>query len=165
MEQKKILHDVSILWRGKKFIVSVCLGATLKDLGLELQSLTNVKADTVRFIVPQPSNKGSKLLHPFSDEHSSLSLQEASILEGKAIRMMGVSEDEVDEVLRNTKANLRIAGFEEEEKRLRRRALDGSSTLPKLPQGTYIFCDFRTLQIPGVEVCKIYSNTLFPYTI
>lgn len=75
--------------------------------------------------------------------------------------MMGVSEDEVDEVLRNTKENLRIAGFEEEEKRLRLRALDGSSTLLKLPQGTYIFCDFRTLQIPGVEVCKISSNTLF----
>lgn len=91
MEKKQIMHDVSILWRGKKFIVSVCLGATLKDLGLELQSLTNVKADTMRFIVPQPSNKGSKLLHPFSDEHSSLSLQETSILEVNMFRLWETS--------------------------------------------------------------------------
>lgn len=66
--------------------------------------------------------------------------------------MMGVSEDEVDKVLQNEKADLRIVGFDEEEKRLRRRMLDGPIAPLKLPQGQYIFCDFRTLQIPGVEV-------------
>lgn len=68
------------------------------------------------------------------------------------MRMMGVSEDEVDKVLQNEKADLRIAGFDEEEKRLRQRMLDRTNAPLKLPQGQYIFCDFRTLQIPGVEV-------------
>ncbi|KAG5525289.1 hypothetical protein RHGRI_031840 [Rhododendron griersonianum] len=40
---------------------------------------------------------------------------------GKSIRMMGVPKDLVDEILQNAKANLRIAGFEEEEKRMRQR--------------------------------------------
>lgn len=66
--------------------------------------------------------------------------------------MMGVSKDEVDEVLQNEKENLRIVGFEEEERRLRQRTLGGAHAPLKLPQGQYIFCDFRTLQIPGVEV-------------
>ena len=73
-------------------------------------------------------------------------------IQGKSIRMMGVSESEVDEVLQNAKANLRIAGFEEEEKRLRQRKSDRPHASLKLPQGPYIFCDFRTLEIPGVEV-------------
>jgi hypothetical protein len=66
--------------------------------------------------------------------------------------MMGVPETEVDEVLQNAKANLRIAGFEEEEKRLRQRRSRGPYASLKLPQGPYIFCDFRTLELPGVEV-------------
>lgn len=66
--------------------------------------------------------------------------------------MLGVSEDEVDKVLQNAKVDLRIAGFDEEEKRMRQRMSDRPRGLLKLPQGPYIFCDFRTLQIPGVEV-------------
>lgn len=66
--------------------------------------------------------------------------------------MMGVFEDEVDKVLQNAKVDLRIAGFDEEEKRMRQRMSDRPHALHKLPQGPYIFCDFRTLEIPGVEV-------------
>lgn len=66
--------------------------------------------------------------------------------------MMGVPGSEVDEILQNAKANLRVAGFEEEETRLRQRMSDRSHASPKLPQGPYIFCDFRTLEIPGLEV-------------
>lgn len=71
---------------------------------------------------------------------------------------MGVPKDEVDQVLQNAKADLRIAGFDEEEKRLKQRMLDGTRTKLILPQGTYIFCDFRTLDIPGLEVL---SSSLF----
>lgn len=149
---------VSAIWRGKKYVVEVNSVSSLKELGHELQKLTDVKADTMRFIVPQ--NKGSKLLSPFSDEHSSLSLQEVSIIEGKPIRMMGVSEDEVDKVLQNEKVDLRIVGFDEEEKRLRQRMLDRTNAPLKLPQGQYIFCDFRTLQIPGVELNPPASEAL-----
>lgn len=113
----------------------------------------------MRLIVPH-SNKSSKLLSPFSDEHSRLSLHEASIFEGKSIRMMGVSEDEVDEVIKNAKANLRIAGFNEEEKRMRQRMMNKRHASLKLPQGTYIFCDFRTLQIPGIELNPPPSEAL-----
>lgn len=66
--------------------------------------------------------------------------------------MMGVSTNEVEEVLQNAKTNLRIAGFEDEEKRLKQRISHGPSPSLKLPQGPYIFCEFRTLEIPGVVV-------------
>lgn len=66
--------------------------------------------------------------------------------------MMGVSKNEVDEVLKNAKKNERIAGFDEEEKRLKQRMSNKSQALLKLPEGPYVFCEFRTLQIPGIEV-------------
>lgn len=66
--------------------------------------------------------------------------------------MMGVPEREVDEILENEKRDLRILGFEEEDKRLRRRMLCGPAGQIKLPQGAYIFADFQTLEIPGLEV-------------
>lgn len=81
MQQPKDTLSISTIWRGKNFIVETNSDATLKKFGHELQKLTGVKADTMRLIVPQPSNKGSKLLSPFSDEHMHLSLQETSILQ------------------------------------------------------------------------------------
>lgn len=74
-------------------------------------------------------------------------------LQGKTIKMMGVFSDEVDEVSHNSnKPDLRIAGFAEEEQRLRQRMTYRPQASLKLPQGTYIFCEFRTLRIPGIEV-------------
>ncbi|KAB5527681.1 hypothetical protein DKX38_021528 [Salix brachista] len=156
----EIMFKVIVLWRGNKYIVEMNADASVKGLGNELQKLTDIKADTMRLIVPQFSNKSSKLLFPFSDEHSQLSLQEASIMEGKFIRMLGVSEDEVNKVLQNAKVDPRIAGFDEEEKRMRQRESDRPRGLLKLPQGPYIFCDFRTLQIPGVELNPPASEAL-----
>lgn len=66
--------------------------------------------------------------------------------------MMGVSENEIDEVLQGAKTNMRIAGFDDEEKRLRQRKSDRPHAPSRLPQGPYIFCDFRTLELPGIEV-------------
>ncbi|KAL7000004.1 hypothetical protein U1Q18_001154 [Sarracenia purpurea var. burkii] len=160
MEQRQSTHNISVTWRGRRFILEMNLAVTLKDLGYELQKLTDVKADTMRLIIPQASGKSSKLLSPFSDEHSCLSLQETSVFEGKSIRMMGVPKDEVDEILQNAKANLRIAGFEEEENRLRQRMLDRPHSSLKLPQGQYIFCEFRTLHLPGVELNPPASEAL-----
>lgn len=77
--------------------------------------------------------------------------------------MMGVSEHEVDEVLKNAKVDLRIPGFEEEEKRLRQRMFDRPHTPQKLPQGNYIFCDFRTLELSGIVV--ILSLLIYLYCI
>jgi hypothetical protein len=57
------------------------LDATVKDLGEELQKLTNIKEDTMKLIVPQIAGKTSKLLAPFSTEHALLSLRETSITE------------------------------------------------------------------------------------
>ncbi|CAK9134754.1 unnamed protein product [Ilex paraguariensis] len=158
MQQEQDIRDISVTWRTNKFVLKMRSDASLKDLGHNLQELTGVEADTMRLIVP--SNKSSKLLSPFSDEHSFLSLQEASAFEGKSIRMMGVPKDEVDEVIQNAKTDLRIAGFDEEDKRLRQRMLDRPHTSMKLPQGTYIFCDFRTLHIPGIELNPPASQAL-----
>lgn len=78
--------------------------------------------------------------------------------------MMGSSEVEIDKVLQSEKADLRILGFDEEEKRLRQRMLDKPSAMLKLPRGQYIFCDFRTLQIPGIEVCLVQLCLLLFFT-
>lgn len=38
---------------------------------------------------------------------------------GKPLRMMGVLEHEVDQLLKDSQAKLRIAGFEKEERRMK----------------------------------------------
>lgn len=81
MEDFKNLHSVRVIWRGNKYVVEMDPDASLKNLGDELQKLTNVKPDTLRLVVPQVSGKGSKLLSPYSEEHSNLSLREASVVE------------------------------------------------------------------------------------
>lgn len=158
MQQQGDSGNISVTWRGKKFILKMNSSDTIKELGHKLQMLTNANSDTIRLIVP--SNKSSKLLSPFTNEHSYLTLQEASIFQGKTVQMMGVPKDELDQILQDAKADLRIAGFDEEEKRLRHRMLDGPHTKLKLPQGTYIFCDFRTLHIPGIELTPPASEAL-----
>lgn len=75
------------------------------------------------------------------------------VLQGKPIRMMGAFDNEVEEVSQTSmKSDLRILGFDEEEQRLRQRSLSSSQALLRLPQGPYIFCDFHTLNLPGIEV-------------
>ena len=75
------LLSIAVVWRGNKYIVEMNPDASVKNLGDELQKLTDVKPDTMRLIVPEVSKKGSKLLSPFSNEHSQLSLQKASVIE------------------------------------------------------------------------------------
>ncbi|WCJ37426.1 hypothetical protein M5689_018566 [Euphorbia peplus] len=152
MEKFERLLSIMVVWRGNKYVVQLNPHASLKNLGDELQMLTNVKPDTMRLIVPLISGKGSKLLSPYSKEHSELTLQNVSVVEGKSIRMMGVSEDEVNNVLQNAEDRLRIAGFDEEERRMRLRMSSRSNGLLKLPQGPYTFCDFRTLELPGIQL-------------
>ncbi|XP_064998090.1 uncharacterized protein LOC135581728 [Musa acuminata AAA Group] len=153
--------NILVIWRGKQFDVNVNPDSNVKEFGQKLQELTNVRPDTMRLFVPQKNNKGSKMLSPFSDVHSMLSLRESAILEGKTIKMMGVFSDEVDEVSHNSnKPDLRIAGFAEEEQRLRQRTIYRPQASLKLPQGTYIFCEFRTLQIPGIELNPPPSEAL-----
>ncbi|KAF5176469.1 Ubiquitin and wlm domain-containing metalloprotease [Thalictrum thalictroides] len=162
MEEDEIVN-ISVIWRSNKFNVEISSYATLKEFGHKLQHLTNVKPDTMRLLLPRSSNNSSKLLTPFSDDHSSLSLKDSSILEagGKSLRMMGVFEDEIDVLSQNgTKEDLRIAGFDEEEKRLRQRMTTRPNTSLKLPQGPYIFCDFRTLHLPGIELNPPASEAL-----
>ncbi|KAF8391621.1 hypothetical protein HHK36_023927 [Tetracentron sinense] len=160
MEEQQSMTNFMVIWRGKKLNVEMNSGSTLKDFGHKLQKLTNVKADTMRLLIPRSSDKSSKLITPFSDEYSSLSLHEASVFEGKTIRMMGVFEDEIEKVSQNAKSDMRIAGFDEEEKRLRQRMLDRPQMSLKLPQGAYIFCDFRTLHIPGIDLNPPASEAL-----
>lgn len=69
----------SFTWRGKNFVLDINPDGKLKELGDELHRLTNIKPDTMRLIVP--TNKGSKLFYPFSDDHSQLPLEAANIRE------------------------------------------------------------------------------------
>lgn len=145
--------NVEIIWRATKLNVEVNSGWTVGELGKKLLQLTNVKNDTLKLLVPQLNGKGSRLLAPFSDDNSGLGIQETGILMGKPIRMMGAFNDEINDVSQNTmRPDLRIAGFDEEEKRLRQLSSYTTHTSLKLPQGPYIFCDFRTLDLPGVKL-------------
>lgn len=160
MDEKRIAR-ISVTWRGRQLDVDADPSCTVKEFGQLLQDLTNVKPETLKFIVPQSANKGSKLIMPFSDSHSGLTVKEAAIDQCKPIRMMGVFEDEIEEVSDNGKRpDLRIIGFDEEEKRLRQRSSGRPQVSLKLPQGQYIFCDFRTLHLPGVELNPPPSEAL-----
>ncbi|CAN4094212.1 unnamed protein product [Withania somnifera] len=156
--QQQETCQFSVIWRGKKFSLEMDPTATLKSLGDELLNLTNVRDDTMCLIVP--TKKSSRLFYPFSEEHSFLKLEAASILEGKSIRMLGVPKDEIDDILQSSKADLRIMGFDEEEKRLRQRISNGLQSSLKLPQGPCVFCDFRTLHLPGIELNPPASKAL-----
>lgn len=160
MEESRIAR-ISVTWRGRQLDVDADPSCTVKEFGQLLQDLTSVKPETLKLIVPQSTSKGSKLITPFSDPHSSLSLNEAAISEGKPIRMMGVFDDEIEEVSDNGKRpDLRIIGFDEEEQRLRQRSSGRPQISLKLPQGQYIFCDFRTLHLPGIELNPPPSEAL-----
>ncbi|CAL5013299.1 unnamed protein product [Urochloa decumbens] len=160
MEENRIAR-ISVTWRGRQLDVDADPSCTVKEFGQLLQDLTSVKPETLKLIVPQSTNKGSKLIAPFSDPHSSLTLNEAAISEGKPIRMMGVFDDEIEEVSDNGKRpDLRIIGFDEEEQRLRQRSSARLQISLKLPQGQYIFCDFRTLHLPGIELNPPPSEAL-----
>ncbi|KAM3189529.1 hypothetical protein ACQJBY_068053 [Aegilops geniculata] len=160
MDEQRIAR-ISVTWRGRQLDVDVDPSCTVKEFGQLLQDLTNVKSETLKLIVPQAANKGSKLISPFSAPHSILTLKEAAVSEGKPIRMMGVFEDEIEEVSDNGKrSDLRIIGFEEEEQRLRQRSSGRPRVSLKLPQGQYIFCDFRTLHLPRVELNPPPSEAL-----
>ncbi|CAM0912243.1 unnamed protein product [Alopecurus aequalis] len=160
MDEKRIAR-ISVTWRGRQLDVDADPRCTVKEFGQLLQDLTNVKHETLKLIVLQSANKGSKLIMPFSDSHSSLTLKEAAIDQGRPIRMMGVFDDEIEEVSDNGKRpDLRIIGFDEEERRLRQRSSGRPQVSLKLPQGQYIFCDFRTLHLPGIELNPPPSEAL-----
>uniref|UniRef100_A0ACD5Y994 Uncharacterized protein n=1 Tax=Avena sativa TaxID=4498 RepID=A0ACD5Y994_AVESA len=160
MDEKRIAR-ISVTWRGRQLDVDADPSCTVKEFGQLLQDLTNVKPETLKLIVPQSGNKGSKLIMPFSGTHSSLTLKEAAIDQGKPIRMMGVFVDEIEEVSDNGKRpDQRIIGFDEEERRLRQRSSGRPQVSLKLPQGQYIFCDFRTLHLPGIELNPPPSEAL-----
>jgi hypothetical protein len=80
MDEHKIA-EVSVIWRGKQLNVEIDQSCSVKEFGQILQDLTNVKPDTLKLIVPQSEKKSSKLVSPFSDLGSSLSLQDAGIIQ------------------------------------------------------------------------------------
>ncbi|KAK9133156.1 hypothetical protein Scep_012684 [Stephania cephalantha] len=83
-----------------------------------------------------------------------------SIAQPSTIRCMGVDGEETSGVRNGTKADQRIVGFDEEEKRLQQRTLRGSQRTIQLQRGAYIFCEFQTLRIPGIELNPPASEAL-----
>ncbi|CAN6478137.1 unnamed protein product [Victoria cruziana] len=152
MAEQETIMNISVTWRGNQLNVDVPVNATMEDLGSKLQKLTNVIPSTLRLLIPYSCNKGSKLVYPFSEEHSKCRLNDFGTHERKTMRMMGVFSNEIEEVSdSSTRPDLRLAGFAEEDNRLRQRMAE-DHPISKLPKGIYIFCDFRTLQIPGIEL-------------
>nr|GEW57593.1 hypothetical protein [Tanacetum cinerariifolium] len=58
--------------------------------------------------------------------------------------------------------DLWIAGFHEEEKRMRRKMSNskGFDATLQLPSGNYVFGDFKTLDVPGIELYPPASEAL-----
>lgn len=144
---------ISIIWRGKTLELVEKAGSTIGELGIKLKELTDVAPDTMRLLLPRSRRSAPVSLLPFSDAHSKLSLAETGIAEGRSIRMMGVFLREVEEVSQPVmKSDQRIAGFIEEERRAKQRISNRHDMPRRLPQGPYVFCDFRALQLPGIEL-------------
>ncbi|XP_024527001.1 uncharacterized protein LOC112345127 isoform X2 [Selaginella moellendorffii] len=135
-------------YRGKEFVLAITASSTLRELGQELQSATGISPQTMKLLVPRGA-RGA--LEPFSEECAMLSLGECGIEEGKVLRVMGALPHETVEVSGALQKDTRSLGFEEEEERARRRASSASAT-GKLPAGPYTFQDFKTLQLPGVQM-------------
>ncbi|KAL3679840.1 hypothetical protein R1sor_022796 [Riccia sorocarpa] len=152
MEDMDLHFTVS--YRGKNLQLTLPAGSTLRELGERLVELTGVAPHTIKLMLPKRLP-----LQPMSPQQSSTLLRQSGITEGLMVRMMGSSAAEVATVSQNSSRDTRVRGFAEEEELARRRAYSASSS-SSLPKGNYIFCDFRTLSLPGVELTPPPSMAL-----
>eukprot|EP00249_Psilotum_nudum_P015587 c25413_g1_i1 orf=416-2413(-) len=145
---------LTILYRTSTFHLSATSDSSIRQLGEQLQALTGVAPQTMRLLVPQSHRSAPSALLPFSDAHASILLGQSGIQDVRVIRMMGALPEEIKEV--STEAGQRyggrILGFSEEEERAKQRLAIGAGASRKLPQGRYVFGDFRTLQLPGIQL-------------
>lgn len=79
MEEEGTMN-IEVIWRGVKLNVEANTRWTVGELGKKLVEVTNVKPDTLKLLVPHTNTKGSRLLAPFSDDNSSLEIQEIGII-------------------------------------------------------------------------------------
>eukprot|EP00250_Pteridium_aquilinum_P011609 c20191_g1_i2 orf=199-2073(+) len=148
-EEATSVVDLSFVHRSKVLEVRVPTQATLVELGQKLVSMSGIAPHTLRLLLPR-----TPALLPFSPQHSSLSILQSGICQGRLVTMMGVLPGEIKEVFQEAgNANERtIIGFLEEDKRAKRWRTARSGVSRNLPQGQYIFCAFRTLELPGVQL-------------
>jgi hypothetical protein len=66
MDEHKIA-EVSVIWRGNQLNVEIDQSFSIKEFSQILQDLTNVKPDTLKFIVPSLKIKVQGWLLQFSD--------------------------------------------------------------------------------------------------
>ncbi|KAG0555120.1 hypothetical protein KC19_12G146000 [Ceratodon purpureus] len=150
MEVERDKMALGVSYRGKTYAAEVSVDATVGELGKQLSQLTGVALHTMRLLVPQGRRVAAAALLPASEEHSSKTLQNSGIFSGITLRMMGATAEEVKEVSVNKRMESRVIGFEEEERRQKLRSMLG--TRSQLPKGPYIFSDFQTLKLPGIEL-------------
>ncbi|KAK8935563.1 hypothetical protein KSP39_PZI013977 [Platanthera zijinensis] len=148
-------QKVGVLYIKRKFAKEIFQNCDkLLELEFVLRQIVSFERDEMEVVFPNVDLIIVILLGPLRLPNSSLILGLASIIaDGKPIRMMGVFDDEINDVSQsNMHPDLRIAGFDEEDKRLRQLSSYRTHTSLKLPQGPYIFCDFRTLDLPGIKL-------------
>ena len=70
---------------------------------------------------------------------------------------MGALAGEIEQVSQEAihKYERGIIGFDEEDKRAKQRAIFRANKIIQLPKGNYIFCDFKTLELPGIQVINV----------
>ncbi|KAH7279838.1 hypothetical protein KP509_37G039500 [Ceratopteris richardii] len=147
VEETEVL-DLSFMYGRNLLRIRMNRNDTLAQLGYRLVSASGVAPHTLRLLLPRVP-----ALLPFSTEHSTLSIIQAGISEERVVRMMGALPEQVEEVSKEAGEAVQrtIIGFSEEDERAKMWK-KGRPMKRSLPQGNYIFCDFRTLQLPGIEL-------------
>ncbi|BBN11846.1 DNA-dependent metalloprotease WSS1 [Marchantia polymorpha subsp. ruderalis] len=143
----------TVSYRSKSFQLTFPAGSTVQQLGMKLVELTGVAPHTLKLMLPK-----RPVLQPMSAQHKSILLHQSGITEGLMVRMMGSSTAEVASVSHDSGKD-RVRGFDQEEELARQRSSYDSSSNP-LPKGNYIFCEFRTLTLPGIELTPPPSMAL-----
>jgi hypothetical protein len=67
---------------------------------------------------------------------------------------MGALPEELEQVSQEAiqKYERGVIGFDDEDRRAKHRAVYGVNKVIQLPKGKYIFCEFKTLELPGIQV-------------
>ncbi|KAJ7524815.1 hypothetical protein O6H91_17G023300 [Diphasiastrum complanatum] len=153
---------LSVLYRGKSIEVSAAPSSRLGDVGNQLLAITGVAPNTLRLLIPQGRHLPARLIQPLSQEFSNLPLRQIGISEGKLIKMMGSSGEEIQAVLQpsTSGADSRIIGFSEEDERAKHRTSRNAASNKSVSDRIALFGKFRTLELPGIELSPPPSKAM-----
>ena len=168
-ENERVVAVVRVAYRGKTTSVEVPGGATVAHLAVALERATGASVSTQKILGLK--NAGAVVtagtLVPAKDAHAALPVASVPGLcdSPKPLMMMGSAVRDIEAMDAAAAVDQRVAGFEEEDKRLRRRHRShvsrplnaaGGGGKPRRDAGPpstaehpYTFATYRALPVPG----------------